>query len=174
MPGHALADRGERTAGDLPDETQDPFAHLAEQGRGDPRVRSAARRAAVGDILSSSASTSAWVGAGIAYPLREQRRGPDERAGSAIADGHGPAIGCGDEDPDHPGDDQLQKPGVLTLPVRHRPGGNRYRAGARHELVESVAWKPTQVRPRQRKAHPSIHSRILTEAWKQEGLKRSS
>jgi hypothetical protein len=57
--------------------------------------------------------------------------------------------------------------GVLTLPVRHRPGGNRYRAGARHELVESVAWKPTQVRPRQRKAHPSIHSRILTEAWKQ-------
>ena len=129
--------------------------------------RSAARRAAVGDILSSPASTSAWVGAGIAYPSREQRRGPDERAGSAVADRHGPAIGCGDEDPDHPGDDQLQKPGVLTLPVRHRPGGNRYRAGARRELVENVTWKLTQVRPRQRKAHLSIHGCILSEVWKQ-------
>jgi hypothetical protein len=38
--------------------------------------RSAARRAAVGDILSSSASTSAWVGAGIAYPCANSDAAP--------------------------------------------------------------------------------------------------
>src|SRR5512132_4556875 len=38
MPGHALADRGERTAGDLPDETQHPFAQLTEKRYGDSHV----------------------------------------------------------------------------------------------------------------------------------------
>ena len=38
--------------------------------------RSAARRAIVGDILSSSASTSAWVGAGIAYPVANSDTAP--------------------------------------------------------------------------------------------------
>ena len=38
--------------------------------------RSAARRAIVGDILSSSASTSAWVGAGIAYAVANSDAAP--------------------------------------------------------------------------------------------------
>ena len=62
--GHALTDRGERAAGDLPDEGQHPFAQLTEKRYGDSHI---ALRAIVGDILSSSTSTSAWVGAGIAY-----------------------------------------------------------------------------------------------------------
>jgi hypothetical protein len=36
--------------------------------------------------------------------------------------------------------------------------------GARRELVENVAWELTQVRPRQRKAHLSIHGCILSDA----------
>ena len=69
MPGHALADRGERTAGDLPDEIQDPFAHLAEQGRGDPRVslgRATCRRRR---HPQQPRVHQRLVGAGIAYPF---------------------------------------------------------------------------------------------------------
>jgi hypothetical protein len=170
MPGHAAAPWRTRRRR-APDETQHPFATSLSNAA----TRTCARHAACHRRRhpQQPASTSAWVGAGIAY-LWEQRRGPDERAGSAVSDGHGPAIGCGDEDPDHPGDDQLQEWGRLTLPVRHRPGGNLYPAGARQEFVENVAWKVTQVRPRQRKAHLSIHSRILTEARKQERLGTSA
>ena len=72
----------------------------------------------------SSASTSAWVGAGIAYSVREQRRGPDERTRSAV-----PMVIVR---PSRAATKirttfemtSLQKWGRLTLPVRHRPSGN--------------------------------------------------
>jgi hypothetical protein len=67
MPSHALAD----VANALPEisETKLSTRSLTSLSRAvaTRRSRSAARRATVGDILSSSASTSAWVGAGIAY-----------------------------------------------------------------------------------------------------------
>src|SRR4030095_8779118 len=165
MPGHARADRGERAAGELPDETQHPFAHLTEQGRGNSHIalcrvtchrRGHPQQLGVHQRLGRRRHRIC---------CREQRRDSDEGAGPAVADGHRPTIGSADEDPDHPGDDQLQKWGRLTLPVRHRPRRNPYPAGAYHEFVENIARKVTQVRPRQRQAQPSIHSRILTEAW---------
>ena len=121
MPGHALADRGERTAGDLPDEIQDPFAHLAEQGRR-PAGLARPRDVPPSETSQQPRVHQRRVGAGIAYPFLANSDAAPMSAGSAVADRHGPAIGCGDEDPDHPRDDQ-QKPGVLPSQCITDPAG---------------------------------------------------
>jgi hypothetical protein len=75
--------------------------------------------------------------------------------------GHRPAIGGGDEDPDHARDDKVKVRGVVTLPMRQRACGDLDPAGARHQLVEHVTGKVTQMRPRQRSTHLSIHDGSL-------------